>query len=204
MIACQSKTSDIKDNDYEQAKKKAISSPIKETKLFGGFELGMSRKQVDSVFQIYVDSNKVVPSYKNHDMEAMAMPPLDEKATIETYSYTYYASSLYPFNITFIPGFIDDKLDNLGCMIVSPNVPLKKENGYKFLADEFENSARGESFKKYLKSTGEIAFIKDNLEVTFVGFQGDPDSGFILYTNLPSEEEFLKREEQKKKDASML
>ena len=204
MIACQSKTSDNKDNDYELAEKKAISSPIIETKLFGGFELGMSKKQVDSVFQVFVDSNKVVPSYEVRDVIAIALPPLEEKATIENYSYTYFASSIYPFNITFSPGFIDDKLVDLGCMVTSPNVTLKKENGYKFLADEFENSSRGENFKKYIGQTGEIIFIKDNLEIKFVGFPGDPDTGYILYSNKPLEEEYLKQEEQKKKDASML
>lgn len=204
-IACKNNNSDAKGNDYELAHEKSKESAIIEKKLFGGFELGMNSREVDSVFQIWVDSNKVVPNYQANKIEYAPVYPQHEKekANIQDYAFNYLSEFVYPINITFVPGYIDDKLVNLFCFIVSPEGYLNKDHVYLYMAEQFEKSSRGEGFKKYSGLFGEIYFIKDNLEIQF-GPLTNKNEGFIMYSNIPLEDEYKKQEEQKKKDASMI
>lgn len=205
-IACQQKNTEQKEsgNEYELAHENAKKSEITETKLFGGFELGMSQKQVDSVFQVWVDSNKVIPTYDAHKIDIAPVYPSSEKAkaNIRDYSFNYMSEFVYPININFVPGYIDDKLVNLFCFVVSPEGHLKKDNVHFYMAEQFEKSTRGEGFKKYIGNEGEIYFIKDNLEIQF-GLLPLNNDGYILYSNMPLDEAYIKQEEQRKKDASL-
>lgn len=174
--------------EFATACQNASSSLIVETKLFGDFLLGMSPAQVDSVFKKWVDKREVVNSLYAGKTEVPIMDEFDVKcASISNSAYQYYVGLPYPLDIQFYPEYIDEKLAELFCSVVTPEENMHPGDVYKLLADEFEISERGSKFKKIkVVNNGDsaIIFIKDNLEIIFFP-QEDRKSSSIQYINVP-------------------
>ena len=199
-------TSESINDEYSEYSLQAEKSPILETKLFGGFELGMSPQQVDSVFNVWVHERKVMRADEADKTEATIIDYELDKPSIENYVYSYYIGLPYPFGIKFYPEYLDDKLVGLFCSVKTPKENINPKEAYKYLAEEFENSSRGEKFRKInmdIEGNPVIVFIKDNLEIMFFP-QSELNESSIQYTNVPLQKKYLKQEEQKKKDASLL
>lgn len=200
------KNADKVDDEYITAMTEAQKSPINETKLFGGFELGMSPQQVDSVFNVWVHERKVMRAEEADKTEASIIDEDFDNPSIDTYAYMYYVGLQYPLGIQFYPEYLDDKLVGLFCSVKTPKENINPKESYKYLAEEFENSSRGEHFKKInmeIEGNPAIVFIKDNLEIMFFP-QPELEESSIKYTNVPLQEKYLKQQEQKKKESSML
>lgn len=205
--ACKQNSQKNADNDeYITALIEGQKSPINETKLFGGFELGMSPQQVDSVFNVWVHEGKVMRADEADKTEGTIIDYEIDKPSIDNYVYSYYVGLPYPLGIKFYPEYLDDKLVSLFCSVKTPKENINPKEAYKYLAEEFENSSRGEHFKKFnieIEGNPAIVFIKDNLEIMFFP-QPELEESTIQYTNVPHQEKYLKQQEQKKKDSSML
>lgn len=199
-------SSESVNDEYSKYRLQAEKSPVLETKLFGSFELGMSPQQVDSVFNVWVREGKVMREDEADKTEATIIDYELDKPSIDNYVYSYYIGLPYPFGIKFYPEYIDDKLIGLFCSVKTPKENINPKDAYKYLAEEFENSSRGEKFRKInmeIEGNPAFVFIKDNLEIMFFP-QPEVDESSIHYTNLPLQGKYLQQEEQKKKDASML
>ena len=203
-----SQTNADKVNDeYITARTEAEKSPIKETKLFGGFELGMSPQQIDSVFNVWVHEGKVIKADEADKTEASIIDEEFDNPSIDTYAFMYNSYGLkYPLEIKFSPEYLDDKLVGLFCSVKTPKENINPKEAYKHLADEFENSSRGEHFKKFnmeIEGNPVIVFIKDNLEIMFFT-QPKFEESSIKYTHVPLQQRYINQLEQTKKNSSML
>lgn len=191
-------TSGVND-EFMLAYKNASLSPIVQTKCFGGFCLGMSPQQIDSVFKIWVNEYKIVKSDEAGTGYASIIDTTYIEPKIDSYAYTYEVGLSYTLDIQFYPSYLDNRLVSLFCSVKTPEKNMNPKEVYKFLADEFEKSERGKNFKKFnLEIDGfeNICFIKDNLEISFFP-QPDLAESSISYRNIPLMEQFYKQEKAK-------
>lgn len=200
----QNDTNSNKEDEIYQAYEKAMESPINERKLFGGFEIGMSPQQVDSVFNVWVKEGKVISwdeagkTYATIDMNI-------DNASIKYYAYQYDVGLPYTLDIQFYPTYLDNQLVSLFCSVKTPKENMNPKEVYKFLADEFEKTERGKEFQKFeLEEDGSqvVVFLKDNLEIIFFA-QSNLEESSIEYNNIPSMEK-LGEERQKENPIDML
>lgn len=190
--SCNNKKEQTKENEEDDLGKYALASyhaslsDINETKLFEGFQFGMTPNQVDSVFNIWVKEQKVI-RFDEAGKSNASVDPFYSDAKIDTYAYRYDVGLPYTLDIMFTPRYLEDKLVSLYCSIKTPKENMNPKEVYKFLADAFEVSERGKGFQKFIIDTNNIhgiIFIKDNLEINFYP-QPQKEESSIVYNNVP-------------------
>ena len=177
------------EKEYGQYLQKSSKSPLIEKKLFGGFEIGMTEPQVDSVIKTMYGEGKLVHFLDwNEDMAPVRSK---DEFTIQTSVYRFRQDGI-SMGLALLPHYRSGRLVALSC-----SVELDKDEKYdkpphELLAEFFQKSDRGQKFKKavfqFEKGPERICFIKDNLEVSFYG---DSENWGMSYLNIPDYEDAL-------------
>ncbi len=191
---------------YKNLYNKAKESPVTETKLFGGFEIGMNEAQVDSVIKSMYDKGKLI--YFLEINEDFGTIHDRDEFTIGNCAYEFSHEST-PFYIEFTPKYLSGRLVGLFCIIIPDKDHKYSQPPHRIMADIFQASERGKTFKRVnlpLKGKkGEkveiIYFIKDNLEVSFYPQEQQLKEGTMQYSNIPDMEAYW-AEQRKKNDSS--
>lgn len=188
---------------YKNLYNKAKVSPVTETKLFGGFEIGMNEAQVDSVIKSMYDKGKLI--YFLEINEDFGTIHDRDEFRIENCAYKFSHEST-PFYIEFTPEYLSGRLVGLFCIIIPDKDHKYSQPPHRIIADIFQASERGKAFKRVnLTFKGEKGekgvdyfFIKDNLQVSF--YAQESEKGTMHYRNIPDMEAY--EAEQRKKNNS--
>ncbi len=180
----------------EAAMELSKKSPIKEKKMFAGFEFGMNEEQVDSVIKDLGEKNVLaLTDYIDED-----------SAPIESYdifnsSYVIYVDDEHKMYLSFTPEYLKGNLSEMmyTIKVAKEDKKMYKEKPYELLAHFFEKSERG---KNFVKSSDKDAnndsiffYYKDNL---IVSFQPNGQDGNMIYSNGPEQDELYKKQDQSK------
>lgn len=164
----------------------------------------MSEAQVDSVVKSMFDEDNLIRSEDINEDYA----PLYERDFFNIYNSAYeFRHDTTPFYIEFTPEYLSGRLVALFCVIIPNKHYTYKRPIHKIMADIFQNSERGKTFKRvtlpYEKGNGEkedfYYFIKDNLEVSF--YHQGSEKGTMHYHSIP-DEEALSAQKQEQNNSS--
>lgn len=195
VVSC--KNTQPKENPIiETAMDLAKKSPIKETKLFANFKIGMNEEQVDSV----------VKKLGEEDFLTLTEYIDEDSAPIESYyifnsSYVLCVDDVHKMYLSFAPEYLNGKLSEMmySIKVAKEDKNKYKEKPYEMLAHYFEKSERGRKFVKssnLFKNNDSIFFYyKDNL---IVSFQPNGQEGIMIYSNGPEQDELYKKPDQSK------
>lgn len=168
-------------NKYFQLVKKGKQSNVTITKLFGGYELGMTQKECEEVFRSFYKNGDLIKSDEVGKNWGTTMVEWEVNTSNCSYVYHRGDQDLY---IKFFSQFLDGKLAELICIVRNKEY-TDGDKIYKLLAENFENTERGRQFDKFnFPDDKLIVFIKDNLMISFSP-QKDYKEVTICYTNLP-------------------
>jgi hypothetical protein len=186
---------------YTIAFKKASESPIKETKFFLGFKVGMTENDYVQHLKDLCAQNKL---YKYDETAPDNSAEITEPSEISNefglqYDLEIAQDSVYHIRLT--PIYVKNKLYYMIYKIIAYK-NSKDKTPYKTVANYFRKTAKGHQFKEFITKDNNgdeiYTFIKDNLGVIFDSFNG----GEMSYINIPDMKIAEKENKEEKKETS--
>lgn len=184
---------------YQEAISNASKSEIIENNFFGGFQIGMTEEQVDSVIGVMYSKFELT-----HFIDKINCPSgyatirERDEFSIDNSYYTLWKGDTI-FYISFHPSYFNGKLSQLLCTAECMNKAMGAKDITDILIKLFDEANADKSFLPFRLPDGSSARIKDNLCILFFP-QPDLPKGSMQYVNMPEADSLYSQEEHSKED----